>query len=132
MVTTVFFYHFQVTVIPLNVVGVARAVAFADEGFSQRRIAWTLGVPRTTVWDTIRRFRETRSYTRRPGQGRHRCTSARDDRYLVSCVSRDRFYIAAEARHRLYDVRNVSVSGITVRRRLAKRDLRAFRRTKLS
>ena len=112
---------------PLDAAGVARAVALADEGLSQRRIARMLGVPRTTVRDAIRRFRETGSYTRRPGQGRHRCTSARDDRFLVSNVLRDRFCTATEARNRLREVRNVVVSERTVRRRLAERDLGAFR-----
>lgn len=112
---------------PLDATGAARAVALADAGYSQRRIARTLGVPRTTVRDAIRRFRETGSYTRRPGQGRHRCTSARDDRFIVSNVLRNRFSTATEVRTRLFEVRNVSVSERTIRRRLAERNLRAFR-----
>lgn len=60
---------------PLDAAGVARALA--DEGYNQRRIARTLGVPRIIVRDAIRRFRETGSYTRRPGHGRYRCNSAR-------------------------------------------------------
>lgn len=112
---------------PLDATGVARAVALADAGYSQRRIARTLGVPRTTIRDAIRRFRETGSYTRRPGQGRQRCTSARDDRFVVGNVLRNRFSTATEARTRFFEVQNVSVSERTIRRRLAERNLRAFR-----
>lgn len=95
---------------PLDASGVARAVAFADAGYSQRRIARILEVPRTTVGDAIRQFRETGSYSRRPGQGRNRCTSARDDRFVVNSVLRNRFSTATEARNLLFEVRNVSVS----------------------
>ncbi|CAH2100838.1 unnamed protein product [Euphydryas editha] len=111
----------------LDTTGVARAVAIADAGYSQRRIVRMLGVPRTTVRDTIRRFRQTGLYTRRPGQGRHRCTSTRDDRFVVSDVLRNRFCTATEARTRLFEVRNVSVSERTIRWKLAERNLRAFR-----
>lgn len=76
---------------PLDATDAARAVALADAGYSQRRIARVLGVPRTTVRDAIRRFRETGLYTRKPGQGRHRCTSTRDDRFVVSSVLRNAF-----------------------------------------
>lgn len=112
---------------PLEATAVARAVALEDEGYSQRRIARTLGVPRTTIRDAIRRFRETGSYTRRPGQGRHRCTSARDDRFIVSNILRNRFRTASETRTQLSDVRNVTVSVRTIRRRLAEHNLKAFR-----
>lgn len=112
---------------PLDATGAARAVALAEAGYSQRRIARTLGVPRTTVRDAIRRFQETGSYTRRPGQGRQRCTSARDDRFIVSNVLRNRFCTATEARTRLFEVRNVNVSERTIRRRLAESNLRAYR-----
>lgn len=112
---------------PLDAIGAARAVALADAGYSQRRIARMIGVPRTTVRDAIRRYQETGSYTRRPGQGRRRCTSTRDDRFIVSNVLRNRFCTAFEVRSRLFEVRNVSVSERTIRRRLVERDLRNFR-----
>lgn len=115
---------------PLDAAGAARAVALADAAFSHRRIGRMLGVPRTTIQDAIRRFRETGLYTRRPGQGRHRCTSARDDRFVVSKVLRNRFCTAVEARNQLFEVRGVSVSERTVRRRLAEQNLLARRPAK--
>ena len=59
---------------PLDAIGVGRTVAHADAGHSQRRIARSLGVSRTTVRDAIRRFMETGSYTQTPSQSHHRCT----------------------------------------------------------
>lgn len=112
---------------PWDAAGAARAVALADSGYSQRRIGRMLGYPRTTIRDAIRRYRETGSYTRRPGQGRMRCTSERDDRFIVSNVLRNRFATAPTVRSRLFEVRNVSVSVRTIRRRLAERNLTAFR-----
>lgn len=113
--------------VPLDATGAARAVAFADAGYSQRHNARMLGVPRITVRDAITRFWETGSYTRRPGQDSHWCTSARDDRFIVNNVLRNRFTTAPEVRTRLFEVRNVSVSEQTVSRGLAERNQTAFR-----
>ncbi|XP_044765377.1 uncharacterized protein LOC123321711 [Coccinella septempunctata] len=77
----------------MDAAGAAKAVALADAGFSQRRIGRLLGYPRTTIQESIRRYRNT----------------------------------ASEARNRLFEVRNISVSLRTIRRRLAERDFRAYR-----
>lgn len=116
-----------IKIMPLNATEAARAVALSDAGYSQREIAVTLDKPRETIRDAIKRLRETGSYTRRPGQGRHRVTSDRDDRFIVSNVLRDRFSTAPEICNRLMEVRNVNVSERTVRRRLAERNVHAFR-----
>ena len=81
---------------------------------------------RTTERDAVRQFQETNFYTRRPDQGRTRCTTARDDRFMVSNVLRNRFISASEISSQLKEVRNVSVSLRTVRRRLVERNLKAF------
>lgn len=60
----------------MNDYTVARAVALFDDGRSQRYIARFLRVPRSTVGDAIRRYRETGSYSRRVGQGRKRMMTA--------------------------------------------------------
>lgn len=90
-------------------------------------MARVLGVARTTLRDAVKRFQETGSYERRPGQGRKKCTSARDDRFLVTNVLRNRFTAAVKARNPLREVRNVHVSERTVRRRLGEKALGAFR-----
>ena len=50
---------------------------------------------------------------------------ARDDRFMVSNVLRNRFISASEIRSQLKEVRTVSLR--TVRRRLVKRNLKDFR-----
>lgn len=103
---------------PLDSVGVGRALALLDEGYSQREVSRILNVARTTLSDNIRRYQETGSCKRRPGSGLTRCTTARDDRFMVMETLRNRFQTSVETARRLYDVRNVLVNPLTVRRRL--------------
>lgn len=112
---------------PITVAQVAQAVLLTDEGRTQREVAAILNVPRTTLRRAFTRYRETGLYTRRPGSGRVRCTSARDDRFIIMAVLRNRFLTAVEIRRRLQAARGVIVSERTVRRRMAERDLRAQR-----
>ncbi|PSN41905.1 hypothetical protein C0J52_06804 [Blattella germanica] len=65
---------------PLSPQDVARAIALIDDGRRLRYAARTIGAPYTTVQEAVKRFRETQSYSRRPGSGRKRITSGRDDR----------------------------------------------------
>ena len=52
-----------------------------EDGFSQRRVARTLGVPPSVVNRLWARYLETGNYNRRPGRGRLRATTDRQDRY---------------------------------------------------
>lgn len=95
-----------------------KIVTLMEEGYSQREVAQRIGVHHTTVGRCLRRFRETDSYTRRPGQGRKKSTSQIDDRFIRQQALRNRFLTGNELKNRLRDVRNVEVSSRTVRRRL--------------
>ncbi|KAJ4444689.1 hypothetical protein ANN_06486 [Periplaneta americana] len=53
---------------------VAKGVVFSEDGRSIRYISNVLGVARNTM-NYIRRYNETRQYTRRQGSGRPRCTN---------------------------------------------------------
>ena len=64
------------------------------------------------------RFRETGRYSRRPGSGRKRVTSAHDDYFIVLNTLRDRYSTTVETRRTFQEVRLVYVSEKTVRRRL--------------
>lgn len=112
---------------PLTDAQVAQAVLLTDQGRTQRDVAAILNVPRTTLRFALKRYRETGLYTRRPGSGRVRCTSARDDRFLILEVLRNRFLTAVEIKRRLQATRGIIVSERTIRRRLEERDLRAKR-----
>ncbi|KAJ4451815.1 hypothetical protein ANN_03289 [Periplaneta americana] len=79
-----------------------------------RIVMWALlGIPRLTVQRVYHRFRETGGYSRRPGSGRKRVTSARDDHFIVLNTLRDCHSTAVETR--LQKIRRVKR---TVRRRL--------------
>lgn len=106
---------------------VARALALVDEGRSQRYAARTLGLPETTVRRAIKRYRETGCCTRRQGSGRPRATRPIDDRFIVMTALRNGHASATEMAQTLRTVRNVTVSADTVRRRLAKANLRPRR-----
>lgn len=112
---------------PITAAQVAQAVILTEQGRTQREVAALLNVPRTTLRRALTRYRETGLYTRRPGSGRVRCTSARDDRFIILAVLRNRFLTAVEIRRRLQAARGVTVSERTIRRRMAERDLRAQR-----
>jgi hypothetical protein len=68
---------------PLAGVNIARALALVEDGRSIRYAANAIGVPLTTTGQkAVRRFQETGQFTRRPGSGRKRATTHRDDRFL--------------------------------------------------
>jgi IS30 family transposase len=51
-------------------------ITFAETGLSQRYIGHRPGVNQSTVSRVLKRHRETQEYSRRPGQGRKRATTA--------------------------------------------------------
>lgn len=106
---------------------VARIVAFIEVGVSQREIARRINVSRATVQNVYRRYRETGLMIRRPGSGRRRKTSARDDRFMVLAALRNRHQTAVNVNNHLREVRNVQISEWTVRRRLRDANLKAYR-----
>ena len=53
-----------------------------EMGFPQRQVADILGVSQNVVARLWSQFQETGRYTRRPGQGRVRCTTDAQDRYV--------------------------------------------------
>ena len=66
----------------LSVIEVARAVQMLEDGATQRTVAERFGVSRSIIARLWTRFQDTGRYSRRPGQGRQRITSDREDRYL--------------------------------------------------
>lgn len=112
---------------PLTSEQVAQAVTLIDQGLTQREVAILLNVPRSSMQYALKRYQETRSYTRRPGSGGVRCTSVRDDRFIVLEILRNRFLTAVEIRRRLQIIRGINVSERTVRRRMEEVNLKARR-----
>lgn len=97
---------------------VAEVIAMLRQGVSQREVARNFGMNVSTVHRLLRRHEETGLLTRRPGSGRKRCTSARDDRYIVTSMLRNRHQTAVQIQHELQDVRGTQISARTARRRM--------------
>jgi transposase len=72
---------------PLDPVIVARIVALIQDGRGQR--ARIVGKSLCAVQNVYQRYEETGLITRRPGSGRKRVTTQRDDRFLVSTSLRN-------------------------------------------
>ena len=96
---------------------VARAVALNDDGRSVRYIAGFLGEAKSTVQDAITRYRQTGSYSRREGSGRPRKTNRRDNRFISLTALRDRNITSTVLSRRLQNIRGVTASAETIRRR---------------
>jgi hypothetical protein len=71
----------------------------------------------------LRRFHETGEYSRRPGQGRRRTTTAQRDRFLLLQSLRHRTLTAPALQVMTLGRYQFQISANTVRRRLAKHDL---------
>lgn len=115
----------------LNELEVVKIVTLADEGLRQNDIAQILGIHQSTVSRVLQRFEETGEYGRRHGQGRRRCTTQRDDRYVQLQALRNRTFTAPQLRNELLNTRQVNVSVKTVRRRLKEADLNPRRPAKV-
>lgn len=98
-----------------------------EDGRSQRLTARTVGVTLSTVQRVLLRFHETGSNLRRSGTGRARCTTAREDRYMVSTILRNRFLTAVDVRNHHVRAGGNNLSTDTVRRRLAEANLKPLR-----
>ncbi|PSN36639.1 hypothetical protein C0J52_22290 [Blattella germanica] len=110
-----YFHSLPIIMLPEEV---AKAVALSEDGRSVRYIAGILGIARSTIHDAIRRYNETRQYSRRQESGRPKSTNRPDDRFSRLTVLRNRRLPATLVARRLAEVRNVVVSARTIRRRL--------------
>ncbi|KAJ8735640.1 hypothetical protein PYW07_007260 [Mythimna separata] len=72
------------------------------------------------------RFQETSGYIRRPGSGRWRMGSGRDDRFVVTSTLRNWLSNAIELRQKLLEVCNVSINQRTFRKGLDEAGLTAY------
>ncbi|CAH2211127.1 jg3022 [Pararge aegeria aegeria] len=78
---------------------------------------------RFAVRRVFQRFQETGGYIRRHGSGRRRCTSERDDRFIVTSSLRNRFLNAVELQQQLREVPRTTVSSSMIRTRLRKKKI---------
>jgi len=94
------------------------AVQMLLGGHSQREVARIVGVSQSVVARMWRRYKETGQFTRRPGQGRSRCTTDADDRYIRLLALRNRRGTATRFQTELQLATGQRVSTQTIRNRL--------------
>ncbi|XP_030749334.1 uncharacterized protein LOC115877329 [Sitophilus oryzae] len=109
----------------------AQVIALIENGLKQRAVARQLHMTRGAVRRVFERYEEIRSFRRRPGTGRKRYTTDRDDRFIVSTMLRNRRLNAIQVQQQLRETRGVTISQWTVRRRLTIR-LWTVRRRKVT
>jgi transposase len=103
------------------------AVTLYTEGYTQVGVAQILNVSQSSVSRVFRRYGETDSFTRRPGQGPSRSTTARQDRFLRLQTLRDRTTTARNLQNNPRRTHQVTISDQTVRNRLREHELRPRR-----
>lgn len=97
---------------------VAQVIQMLEDGFSQRDVAAAYGISQSVVSRLWNRFQITGRYVRRPGQGRVRCTTARQDRYIRQMALRHRQETARGLQMDFQQATGVRISDQTVRNRL--------------
>ena len=107
----------------------AQLVALLEQGLSQRRVAASLSLSQCAVSRVYRRYQDTGAFNRRPRISRHRSTSERDDRFIISTSLRNRHLTGVDVQQELRRVRRVAVSEWTVRRWLKEANLTPKRPT---
>ncbi|KOB66002.1 Transposable element Tcb2 transposase [Operophtera brumata] len=112
---------------PLSPDECARIMTFLKLGIGMHHTARMMGVTLRTVQKVKRSYEETGNHLRRPGNGKPRCTSTQEDRYIVSTVLRNRHLSIVEVQQQLLQTRRDYISDSTVRRRLAEANLKPQR-----
>lgn len=111
----------------LTEVEVARVVQMLAEGHTQRYAAEQLGVSPSVINRAYHRYLEDGLYGRRPGQGRRRITTPRQDRYLQLLARRNRQSTARSINMDFRRGAGVRMSNETVRSRLHEDGMNARR-----
>ncbi|GFV16657.1 transposable element Tcb2 transposase [Trichonephila clavipes] len=95
-----------------------RIVGRLEGGQTQAEVAQAIGVSQSVISRIWKRFLETESAGRRPGQDRRRATTPNEDRYLVLTARRHRNMNATFLQQHLRSVTGTTVSTQTVQNRL--------------
>ena len=113
----------------LPVTEVARIISLLEEGYSMRYVAQRVGVSVSVANRAWSRYQETGQYARRQGSGRHRVTTARQDREIVRRVLEQRTITARCVRSEVDGLHRISEE--TIRRRLREAGLRSHPRAQV-
>ena len=95
---------------PLRVQDSVRAVSLIDDGRSYRYVTDRIGALIGSIHRAVQRFWEFNMFSRRPGSGRKRSSTERDDRFMTLEVLRDRHTTAVQVQNRLRHFHQLDVS----------------------
>jgi len=104
-----------------------RAVGMLQAGLRQVDVAREFETTQSVISRLWNRYRETGTTSRRPGQGRRRCTTQQQDRYITLTIRRDPILPATHLRRQLQNQIGVQISVRTVRNRIHEIGLSARR-----
>ncbi|XP_076357642.1 uncharacterized protein LOC143250633 [Tachypleus tridentatus] len=96
-----------------------------EDGQTQKRVAQRVGASPSVISRLWRLYQKTNSYGGRQSQGRHCCTTAREDCYIVTTALQDRLTIARSLQNDLQYSTETRVSTKTIRNRLHEGRFRA-------
>ena len=99
----------------LSDIAKGKILAMSDAGQSQRTIAKEVGCAQASVGAFLKKYDETGLTDRKPGSGRKRITSERDDRRIVQAALKNRRISTDEIK---LETGLESISGKTIVRRL--------------
>jgi transposase len=97
-------------------------VTLHAEGNSEHQVEAKTGFARSTVHSVIKKHRETGTVADKPGRGRKRKTSERDDRLLTLQIRKNRRLSAESVAQSSRSLVGVQLSPSTVRRRMQERE----------
>lgn len=89
-----------------------------QSGKTDRQIAADFGVSHTTVGRIYKRFLQTKSLDRKPGSGRPRKSTERQDRSMIRIVKNDPRKTATDVNKYATQQLHLNLSSRTIRRRL--------------
>ena len=95
-------------------------VGLSKGGFSQRKIAELLDIPKSTVGDVVKKYNEHSLTTTASRSGRPKILSEHDKRHLIKITKENRFDTLEEITENFNTVMNISVSSRTIQRTLHK------------
>jgi len=104
-----------------------RAITLRNEGRSYGYIAGILGRSKSVVERVIKRNENYGLTTRRPGQGRKRMTTAREDRRIRLAALKDPFITSQAVADEHTRATHQPISARTIRNRLKEAGIKAYR-----
>lgn len=107
----------------LTPIEVSRAIGMLDGGMRQSDVAVHFNISQSVVSRLLKRFRETGSESRRPGQGRKRKTTRAQDHFIALSARRNPSTTSVLIRQQLENATGINITAKTVRRRLAEVNL---------